>query len=441
MSLPFPSTIGTPEILYLPDTAGYYWLGTNDAGIIRYDPRTGDQLLYDKANHGIATNTMVSSLASRDGSVWFGTYEGGLIHIKNGQVKNYRVTGNPNDLASDNVWAIYEDRQGNIWIGTLGGGVQRINPRTGQMDIPITTKNSILPSDYISSITRTNKGWMLVAHSKFYSIINPVTKKVINRDITDNPDNVTITETSINAMQDSRGLSWQGSASGVTIWAPKVNKVCLLDMRSGLFGSTVNGIVEDKNHTIWIVTDHGVSNIVPQPYEDRWHFLIRSFNNRDGLQNGPYNQRSICCAPDGKILIGGQGGLDIIDPDKMGQGRMKERPVFSGLKIFSREIGVGDKVGRRVVLKEALDYCREFSLRFDDQFTIQLASNSGEIHNRSRFSYKLKGYNEEWVNTEEVNPNLTYMSLRAGSYTLCVRMLNDDGSLGQYSFLIAFSDA
>lgn len=422
------------------DKAGYYWLGTNDKGFIRYDPRTTEQVIYDKANSPIGSNTMVSSLAGSDGSIWFGTYEGGLIRIKNGQVKNFRATGQPTDLANDNIWTIYEDQWGYIWLGTLGGGVQRINPKTEKFDIPINTHNSIIPSDYVSSITRTQKGWMMVGHSLYYSIINPKTRKVINRNIEDNKNGIAITGNSIACLQDSRGLAWQGSASGATIWDPKTNEVYLLDMRSGLMGSTVNGIIEDNRHSIWLITDHGVSNIVPQKeWDEKWNFVLRSFNNRDGLQNGPFNQRAICYAPDGKILVGGQGGLDIIDPQKMGKGRFKEIPLFSGLKVSGQEVVVGEKIDGRVILDEALDVCREFSLAFDDEFTVEMASNSGEAHNRSRFVYKMAGYNDVWRKTEEVNPNITYMSLRAGSYYLCVRMLNDDGTFGDNESRIAIT--
>ncbi len=414
------------------DKSGNYWLGTNDKGIICYNPRTAEQVIYDKQNSGITSNTMVCSLAARDGSVWFGTYEGGLIHIKGGQVTNFRVTGKPTDLSNNNVWAVFEDQWGYIWIGTLGSGVQRLDPRTGRMDIPINTKNSILPSDYISTITSTQKGWLMVSHSIFYSIINPKTNKVINRHIANNHNDISITETSINTMQDSRGLSWQGSSSGATIWDPKTNEVYLIDMRSGLIGSTVNGIVEDERHTMWIVTNHGVSNVVPQKdSEDKWSFVVHSFNKRDGLQGAPYNQRSICYTPGGKVLVGGQGGLDIINPRKMGKGRFTERPVFSGLKVAGHEVAVGEEISDHVVLDEALDVCRKFNLRYDEEFTVQLASNSGEVHNRSRFIYKLEGYNEEWMRTEEVNPNITYQSLRAGTYDLCVRMMNDDGTMGK----------
>lgn len=413
------------------DAKGHYWLGTNTDGIICYNPNTGDKVVYDKANSGIGSNTMVCSLAARDGSVWFGSYEGGLIQIKDGKVTNYRTSGSSDALANNNIWAIYEDQWGYIWIGTLGSGIQRIDPKTGKMDEPISTRNSELPSDYISTITRSDKGWMIVSHSLFYSIVNPSNKKITTRNIVDNKEGIGITESSINVMQDSRGLVWQGSTSGATIWDQKTNSVYLLDMRSGLLGSTVNGIVEDESKNMWIVTDHGVSNVIPQKQQDgTWHFLVRSYNQRDGLQDGPYNQRAVCYTPDGKVLVGGQGGLDILNPRKMGKGRFKERPLFSGLKVSGQEISVGEEVDGRVILKEALDSCRKITLRYDDQFTIQLASNSGEIHNRSRFVYKLEGYNDYWIKTEEVYPNITYMSLRPGNYILSVRMLNDDGSIG-----------
>ena len=75
--------------------------------------------------------------------------------------------------------------------------------------------------------------------------------------------------------------------------------------------------------------------------------------------------------------------------------------------------------------------CRELTVRYNDQFTIQLATNQVDINNHKRFAYKLDGFNDEWVKTSEQNPNITYNSLRAGSYTLRVRMLNDDGTLGE----------
>ena len=413
------------------DREGYTWLGTNDVGIIRYNNTTKEQVPYTKENCGIGSNIMVGSWAASDGSVWFGTYEGGLIHIKNGQVTNYRATGDTLGLANNNVWTICEDQWNNIWIGTLGGGVQRIDKRTGRMRT-INMANSTLPSDYVSSISMTKKGWLLVAHSKYLSLINPKTFRVVNFDITNNRDNVPITEMSTMAMEDSRGLIWQASTAGATVWDRLGDHVYLIDMRSGFFGSTVNSFVEDENHSMWVVTDHGISNVIPQLQDDgRYTFVVRSYNNRDGLQNGPYNQRSICYTKPGIILVGGQGGLDALNPSNLSKGRSKEIPLFSGLQLFDREVSVGEEVDGRVILKESLNECRRLKLRYGDAFTVQLGSSSGEIHNRSRFVYMLEGFNENWVKTSELNPNISFMSLRYGDYVLRVRMLNDDGTLGE----------
>ena len=418
------------------DKQGYWWLGSNETGIMRYDPRTQEQTCYTRENSGFRSNIMVGSLAASDGSVWFGTYEGGLIHIKNGHVTNITATGDTLGLNNNNIWTLYEDQWGNIWLGELGGGVQRIDKRTGRM-VSVRMDNSIIPSDYINTISRSKKGWLLVAHSNYFSLIHPKTRKVINLNASKNIEELVVNESSITGLEDSRGLIWQGSSSGAFIWDMKTNHGYLLDMKSGLFGSTVNGIIEDNKHTIWMATDHGVTNVIPQKQDDgTWHFVVRSYNNRDGLQNGPYNQRSMCYTADGLILIGGQGGLDVINPKNLGKGRMKERPLFSGLQIFDRDVAVGEKIDGRVILTKALDECREVSLRFNDQFTIQMGSSSGEVHNRSRFVYKLEGFNDNWVRTSELNPNITYNSLRAGDYVLHVRMLKDDGTFGEEESLL-----
>ena len=413
------------------DRQGYWWLGTNDKGILRYDPRTQEQVVYNRENSGFRSNTMVGSLAARDGSVWFGTYEGGIIRIKNGQVTNMQASNDTTGLQTNNIWTLCEDMWGNVWIGTLGAGVQRIDKHTGKMRT-FRISNSHLPSDYINVVGKTKKGWMLVSHSQYLSYINPKTFQICNFNISNNRDDVPMAESGITALEDSRELIWQGSTQGATIWDRKTGHVYLLDMKSGFFGSTVNSIIEDSKHTIWLATDHGVSNVVPTKQDDgTWSFVVRSYNNRDGLQDGPYNQRSMCYTTDGLILVGGQRGLDVINPKNMGKGRIREVPVFSGLQIFDEDVNVGQEVEGRVILDEALDDCRDITLRYDEQFTIQLASSSGEIHNRSRFVYLLEGFNKNWVKTSEQNPNITYNSLSPGSYTLRVRMLNDDGTLGE----------
>lgn len=238
---------------------------------------------------------------------------------------------------------------------------------------------------------------------------------------------VPLTPASCQVMEDSRSLVWQCTASGVTIQDPKGQRNYFLGAEWGLYGAA-NGIVEDHRQNVWVVTQNGLSRIIPQQHDDgTWTFVVRSFNNRDGLQDAPFNQRSAIVAPDGKILIGGYEGVDIINIKDMDVARNEEKPIISGVKVMD---GAGQTVADRLDLD-----CDE------NHFTIQLASNSGEVHNRSRFAYRLKGLSDQWIYTEETNPNVVYTGLSSGSYTFCVRMLNDDGSLGNEECTLAISIA
>jgi hypothetical protein len=318
-----------------------------------------------------------------------------------------------------------------MWIATLGGGIQMLDLKTGKFRT-WNADNAGLPSNYLTSTWWIKKGWLMVGTSWFWCFVNPVTGQLANRVLPETENMPSNMGSTVCVMEDSRGLIWQGSASGASVYDQKTKKVWLLDMTHGLFGSSVCSILEDHEHTMWVVTDHGVSKIIPEKQEDgNWQFTVSSYNNRDGLQQETYNQRSTCLTHDGLILIGGQGGLDVINPKAMSNAMSKERPIFSGLQIFDADVPVGKEFDGRIILDEALDVCREITLSYNDQFTIQLASDAGDINNGKRFVYRLEGFNENWVKTSELNPNITYNSLGAGSYTLHVRMLNDDGTFGE----------
>ena len=417
------------------DQQGYYWLGRNDGGIIKMDPKTLEPVeTFTKQSLGVPSDIIVGSYASRDGSLWFGTYEGGLLQYKNGTWKNYRSTDPGSAFMTNNIWGITEDLWGNIWVGVLGGGAVRIDKNTGQQRA-FTTENSVLKTVWTNSISTASNGWILLGNSEYYALIHPGNFKVINGTfpVDDSPKAITVSTATTQAVWDSRGLLWQCSPSGVVIYGRKTGQKTLLDMKSGLYGSNAVSVTEDTQHTMWVATDHGLSNITPQQQEDgTWTFTIRNFNDRDGLQPGPFNQRAIFCSRSGDLLLGGQDGLDIISTLKLGNGDNQEKPVFSGLVLFDQEVEVGVPYDGRVILEEALDMQRKIRLRYgENQFTIHMASDNGGVNNATRFIYQLKGFNDKWIKTTAVNPDISYMSLPSGSYTLCVRMLKDDGTMGE----------
>ena len=416
------------------DKDGNYWLGLNSGGIVKMDAKTREPLeKFTKQSLGVPSDVVVGSYAARDGSLWFGTWEGGLLKYKDGHWKNFRSSDAGSLLKTNNIWGVTEDRWGNIWAGVLGGGAVRIDKNSGAQKA-ITTDNSVLNTVWTNSISTAPNGWLVLGNSEYYALINPGNFKVINGTLPQDNDMkaITVSTATTQAFMDSRGLLWLVSPSGVVIYDRKTGQKTLLDMKSGLHGSNAVAVTEDTRHSMWVATDHGVSNITPLKQEDgSWAYTVRSFNDRDGLQPGPFNQRAIYCSRSGELLIGGQDGLDIINTLNLGDGNTKERPVFSGLLLFDHEVEVGEKIDGGVILEKALDMQGEISLAYhQNQFTIHMASDNGGVNNSTRFVYQLKGFNEKWIKTTTINPDITYMSLPSGSYTLCVRMLKDDGTLG-----------
>ena len=416
------------------DKEGNYWLGLNSGGIVKVDAKTREPLeKFTKQSLGVPSDVVVGSYAARDGSLWFGTWEGGLLKYKDGHWKNFRSSDAGSLLKTNNIWGVTEDRWGNIWAGVLGGGAVRIDKNSGAQKA-ITTDNSVLNTVWTNSISTAPNGWLVLGNSEYYALINPGNFKVINGTLPQDNDMkaITVSTATTQAFMDSRGLLWLVSPSGVVIYDRKTGQKTLLDMKSGLHGSNAVAVTEDTRHSMWVATDHGVSNITPLKQEDgSWAYTVRSFNDRDGLQPGPFNQRAIYCSRSGELLIGGQDGLDIINTLNLGDGNTKERPVFSGLVLFDHEVEVGEKIDGGVILEKALDMQGEISLAYhQNQFTIHMASDNGGVNNSTRFVYQLNGFNDKWIKTTAINPDITYMSLPPGSYTLCVRMLKDDGTMG-----------
>ena len=413
------------------DKNGNYWFGTNDKGVVMYNPATQERVEYDKSNSGLRADVMVCSLADADGSVWFGTYGGGLSHFVDGKVVTLTQDGTSRGIANNNVWAIAQDGDQNIWIGTLGSGVQKIDRRSGAITT-YDSHTSKISSDYVSSLQMADNGWIVVGTSDHYSLIDPKEGTVVNMDVSQDQSRTTkVSSGSTHVIIDSRGLMWYASPAGVNIFDNNTGKVTLLDKDAGLPGSNACSVIEDSRHAIWVVTEYGISQIRPRQDNGEWTLDIRNYSTRDGLLPGPYNQRSSCLTHDGLVLVGGVNGVDIINTLYANDNRRSATPLFSGLKIFDHEIEAGKEYDGRIVIDEAIDECRKVTLSHaDDQFTVQLASDQVIADNNAQFIYSLDGFSDKWITTDAQNPNITFTGLPSGSYTLRVRQIEDNNDAG-----------
>ena len=407
------------------DHSGLLWCGTNDKGIVVYNPKTDSQRTYDMGVTRLGSNVVVSSLTARDGSLWFGAFNGGLVHYREGQWKAYRADGR-SGLLSDNVWSLCELPDGRIAVGTLGAGLQVLDPKTGAFANYTAEKNQ-LGSDYINSIVLGHDGRLIMGHSVNYSILDLKSGKVEN--FSSNRAGVPFLSTQVNQIfEDSRGIIWMATASGVNAYDAKTDQLATLDWQVGMTGTVACSVVEDLDHNMWLVSDHGVARVVVKKNDGQWDFFTISFNSLDGLQDRQFNYRSILLASNGSVVIGGQDGLNIIPPRKITHHRSKARVIFSGLVLFDHPLRVGEEYDGHTVLKRSLEESRKLHLKYNENaFTVQLASSEVSIPKKTRFMYRLKGFSDKWYFTTEGQSNVTYTGIPSGHYTLEARVVTRYG--------------
>lgn len=411
------------------DKLGNYWCGTNDAGIICYNPNTGEQIHYGKAQTGLKSDIVVSSVTMSDGSMYFGTFNGGMTCYRNGQWKAYQMS--KNGLAQQSVWALAEDRHHRLMIGTLGGGLQIMDTQKDTFKT-FNIENSKIPSNYISSFAPMAHGDVLVGHSQNVTVLNVDTYKMTNY-LTAKGGRSFPSPGINHAICDSRGLFWMATPAGVTMYDPKTGQMEILNDQNGTQGAVGCAVVEDRAHTIWLVSEFIVSHVkLSKDHHGKWEVSMTSYNSMDGLQNGHFNYRAAFLTQEGKLIVGGQDGINVIDTQMERKPQKHVKALFSGLVLFDHPLAAGEEYEGRVIFDKALDECRKLNLSYkENAFTIQLASTDVTVPSRNRFMYRMKGVTDKWMMTPLGRPEVTFTNLSPDTYTLQVKVVNGDGTVGE----------
>ncbi len=406
------------------DASGRYWCGTNDNGICCYTPSTGAQTRYGRAQTGLTSDVVVSSLRASDGSLWFGSFNGGLTHYINGRFKAYHTA---DGLANESVWSIAETHDGRIALGTLGGGVQILTPQSGQF-VTYNTHTSPIPSDYISGLSFDAADRLVIGHSLGVSIYDFRTRKCNNLQQTRHGKPFSNSNCN-QVFTDSRGLIWAANASGLDIYDPQTDSLYTLHGTMRL----ACAIGEDRRGTMWVSHASGrISRIALSGNRRQLKFDVVSFDRLDGLQTD-FNYRSIMADNKGRMVFGGQKGINIVPTEIPSTATAEACAVFSGLTIFDRPVQTGDKFGGRVVLNEALNTSRQLRLHYDENaFSILVATDRVALPQRAGFLYRLENFGgDEWLRLPDGQSAISFTNLSPGTYTLHVKVVGRDGSVSR----------
>lgn len=113
------------------DKFGELWIATPSDGIHRYNPVTGNEIVYRHESNNpnsIGSNAIFSICEDSEGKLWFGSIASGLNLFNREQSSFTRFVNNQKDkssLGSNAVWCIAEDANKDLWIGTWGGGINK----------------------------------------------------------------------------------------------------------------------------------------------------------------------------------------------------------------------------------------------------------------------------------------------------------------------------
>jgi PAS domain S-box-containing protein len=332
---------GSPNVI-AQTTDGYLWIGTQ-AGLTRFDgvrfvswrPPEGKQLPSSRIN---------SLLGARDGSLWIGTTMG-LARWRDGELINYRdPTGS--------IMAILEDRDGAIWIARANisdskGPLCKVTDtglrcygRDDGVAVPyaVTLANDSLGNFWLaggpmvsrwqtsSADTYVAPGldpaeifngvlalagrpdgslWVGLVHSGKGGGLQQLAQGAWKPFVTPEFDGSTLEVTALLLDRDSS--LWVGTLNQ-GIYRIQGNKVDHFRSSDGLSGDavSVNGLFQDREGNIWIVTSSGIDN---------FHDLrVASFSTRQGLSSDQVN--SVLASRDGTVWIGNYG-LDVLRSGKI----------------------------------------------------------------------------------------------------------------------------
>ncbi len=125
----FRAPVDVRPISLAEDRQGVLWLGTNDAGLYSFDPRTNQLTAYasNPADPLSLSNPRVNSTyVDRSGRIWIATQNGlDQLNTKTGKFAAYYER---DGLAGNVVNCILEDERGDLWMST-NKGISRFDPQ------------------------------------------------------------------------------------------------------------------------------------------------------------------------------------------------------------------------------------------------------------------------------------------------------------------------
>ncbi|AEI37253.1 diguanylate cyclase with beta propeller sensor [Zymomonas mobilis subsp. pomaceae ATCC 29192] len=303
----------------IADKNGGYWVGS-DIGLshIDSDLKSTHQIFVFCQAHGTCTSQTKSIWQDDDGTVFIATNTAILRRLASEQQFHPVHFSNISSrkIAKLGISALYRDHRGRLWIGTETQGVfyQAANG-TLQQRPELSADSSFIRYHSIRDFIETNKNelWIGTEGSGIVAF-NEATEKVrsIHRD-TENPE-IANSDSICSFYREKSGNIWIATDGNVAFYNAAEDHVFNFDDRNNdnlkaLASRNVYSILVTKKGQIWLGLSNGQID-----WLDKKHDLVRHLK----LKGPPSGEsiHSLIEMNDGSILVGSKG-LNVIDPDKL----------------------------------------------------------------------------------------------------------------------------
>ncbi len=403
------------------DSAGFVWIGTEDGGLNRFDPRTGTFLHYrhDPSNPASLPHDYVSALMTdAQGSVWVGTYGGGLARLdrRTERFHRYRMDpDNPSRRLNAYISAIEQDRNGNIWVGTWIVGLAMINPSGSILKVFTHDSKdpSSLPDDDIRSLAVDQSGtlWVGTARGGIGRYDAATESFTSFRKHPANPRSLSSNYVQA-ILPSTSGTFWVGTFGGGLNKLDPVSGECVhFTVHQGLPNNVVYAVLEDAEGKLWLSTNQGISCFDPVKS------TFENFTKHDGLQADEFNYNAACLGPDGTLFFGGVNGFNSVRPGDIRTNPHVPPIVITGFRVFDRPL-------QHHLAPFATD---ALTLSYEDNFfSFEYAALDFSLPDRNTYAYILEGIDKTWV-MAGTRRMASYTNIEPGQYVFRIRGANNDG--------------
>jgi ligand-binding sensor domain-containing protein/signal transduction histidine kinase/CheY-like chemotaxis protein len=415
------------RIIYsvIQDKDSNIWVATERGGVNFYNRKTFLFTYYNMDNTILQSNNIKALVCDLKNNLWIGTYKGlYYFNTKTKKIITYlNDPKNPASLSHDIIYNLASDDDDNLWIGTRNG--VDLLPLNGKKFIHYPSHFNLqngLKKDAINCILIDSKKNVWVG-SALYGLFKYNKNE---NDFIQYSDKI-VSQAIYTLCEDTRGQIWAGGIHGFFCINPQNKNIIHYTENDGLPTNTVYRIIDDKDKNLWISTTTGITkfiNGVNTPNIPKF----QTYNSRDGIFIKQFTNNSYFKSASGELFFAGVDGFVSFFPDQIKENPFLPAVQITQLKIFNKDVQVGQKIENIVVLTQAINKSKEINLSFKHNvFSLEFAGLHYSIPENIKYAYILEGFDKDWTYTSADKRMATYTNLHGGKYIFKVRASNSDG--------------